>query len=85
MPAAAYFFGREMQFHREAGIPVWEVLRLATSKAADTMEMGDHIGRIEIGYEADLVILDADPLADIRAVDRYMAYSTMASFSYPKT
>jgi len=63
-------FGREMELHREAGIAVWEVLRMATSEAAVAMEMGDRIGRIEMGYEADLVILDADPLADIRAVDQ---------------
>jgi imidazolonepropionase-like amidohydrolase len=27
--------------------------------------MGQRIGRIKPGFEADLVILDADPLADI--------------------
>ena len=62
--------GREMELHREAGIPIWDVLRMATSEAADFMGMGDRIGRIKVGYEADLVILNADPLADVRAVDQ---------------
>lgn len=63
-------FGREMELHREAGIPAWDVLRMATSEAAEIMGMGDRIGRIKVGYEADLVILDADPLADVRSADR---------------
>ena len=58
---------REMELHREAGIPVWEVLRMATSGTADIMKMGDRIGRIKEGYEADLAILEADPVADVRA------------------
>jgi imidazolonepropionase-like amidohydrolase len=58
---------REMELHREAGIPVWDVLRMATSGTADIMKMGDRIGRIKEGYEADLAILEADPVADVRA------------------
>lgn len=66
-------YGREMELHREAGIATWDVLRMATSEAADIMGLGDRVGRIEEGYEADLVILDADPLVDVRAVDRVHA------------
>jgi imidazolonepropionase-like amidohydrolase len=60
-------FDRELALHREAGIPAWDVLRMATSEAAEILKMGDRVGRIEPGYEADLVILDADPVADVRA------------------
>ena len=59
------YYARELALHREAGIPAWDVLRMATSDAADIMQMGDRIGRLEPGYEADVAILDADPLADI--------------------
>ena len=58
---------REMELHREAGIPLWEVLRMVTSGTADIMKMGDRIGRIKEGYEADLAIFEADPVADVRA------------------
>jgi imidazolonepropionase-like amidohydrolase len=58
---------RELELHRAAGIPVWEVLRMVTSGTADIMKMGDRIGRIKEGYEADLAIFDADPVADVRA------------------
>lgn len=66
-------FGRELELHREAGIAVWDVLRMATSSAADIMEMDDRVGRIQKGYEADLVILEADPLANVRGVDQVHA------------
>jgi hypothetical protein len=61
------YYARELELHVEAGIPPWDVLRMATSETADIMGLGDRIGRIEKGYEADLAILDADPVADIRA------------------
>ena len=41
--------------------------------AADIMETGDRVDRIKEGCEADLVILDADPLAHVRAVERVHA------------
>ncbi len=66
-------YGRELELHREAGIPAWDVLRMATSEAADIMGIGDRVGRIKEGYEADLVILEVDPLTDIRAVHRVYA------------
>lgn len=66
-------FARELELHRDAGISAWDVLQMATSGAADIMRMGDRIGRIEAGYEADLVILDADPLVDVRAASQVHA------------
>ena len=60
-------FDRELALHREAGIPAWDVLRMATSGAADIMKIGDRVGRIQEGYEADLVILESDPVADVNA------------------
>jgi imidazolonepropionase-like amidohydrolase len=49
----------------QAGIPVWDVLRMATSGNAALMGLGDETGRIETGMEADLVFLRADPAADV--------------------
>jgi imidazolonepropionase-like amidohydrolase len=61
------FYARELELHAQAGIPTWDILRMATSDTADAMGLGDRIGRVKVGYEADLVILDADPLADVSA------------------
>lgn len=59
------YYARELGFHQKAGIPVWAILRMATSGTADLLGMGNRIGRIKKGYEADLVILEADPLVDV--------------------
>lgn len=61
------FFARELALHRSAGIAAWDVLRMATSQAADILGIGNRTGRIRTGYEADFVILDHDPLTDITA------------------
>ncbi len=47
-----------------------DALRSATSVAADSLGMGDRIGTIAPGFEADLVAIDGDPLEDITAVRR---------------
>jgi imidazolonepropionase-like amidohydrolase len=67
------FYARELALHVEAGIPIWAVLRMATSGAAQILGIGDRVGRLAPGYEADLTILDADPLADIAAASRVHA------------
>jgi imidazolonepropionase-like amidohydrolase len=59
---------REMELHHEAGIRIWDLLRMVTSSTADLLGMGDRIGRIQEGYEADLAIFDSDPSADVRAI-----------------
>ncbi len=48
------------------GFTPMEVIVAATRHGADLMQMGHETGQIKAGYCADLVILDGDPLADIR-------------------
>jgi imidazolonepropionase-like amidohydrolase/WD40 repeat protein len=55
----------EMEHLVEAGIPPLAVLRAATLGAAEALGAEAQLGSIEGGKLADLVILDADPLADI--------------------
>jgi imidazolonepropionase-like amidohydrolase len=45
-------------------------LRSATADAADLLGIGERAGTIAIGKDADLVLVDGDPLADIRATRR---------------
>jgi imidazolonepropionase-like amidohydrolase len=45
-----------------------EALEAAHATAAKLLRMADRIGTVEPGKLADLVVLDADPLADISAV-----------------
>lgn len=56
---------REMALLAEAGVPNARILAAATLQAADALGAADRIGRVAPGYEADLLVLDGDPLADI--------------------
>ncbi|MBS4075185.1 amidohydrolase family protein [Ameyamaea chiangmaiensis] len=60
---------RELRLYVQAGLTPLEALSLATSRAAALMKLDDR-GSIAVGRRADLVILGADPSADITAVDR---------------
>lgn len=50
----------------EAGMAPMEILKSATSNIAKTYKLDREIGTLEVGKRADLVILDADPLASAR-------------------
>jgi imidazolonepropionase-like amidohydrolase len=48
------------------GFTPMEVIVAATRHGADLMQMGHETGQIKAGYCADILVLDGDPLADIR-------------------
>ena len=56
---------REMKMMVDAGLTPLEVLRTATVNGARALGLEGQTGEIKQGMLADLVILDADPLADI--------------------
>jgi imidazolonepropionase-like amidohydrolase len=56
-----------------AGMPPMQALVAATSAAATACGVGDQVGTIQAGKRADIVILAASPLDDIRAVSRVLA------------
>ena len=57
----------------EAGLTPLEALRTATLNPARVLGLLGSLGTIEAGKLADLVLLDADPLADIRNTQRIRA------------
>jgi imidazolonepropionase-like amidohydrolase len=60
-------------FVTELGMTPAEAIERATVRPARFLRLGDSIGTVERGKIADLVILDADPLADIRNTRRISA------------
>jgi len=55
---------------RDAGVEPMSAMISAHSLAAEAMRLGNLIGSIAPGYEADIIALDGDPLKDITAVRR---------------
>ena len=52
------------------GFPPGDVLTMATTQAAAALGVDAITGRLEAGYEADLIVVDGDPSADIAALGR---------------
>ena len=59
---------REMELLVDAGLTPLDVLVAATRTGAELIGAVDRVGTLAPGKLADLLILDADPLADIRNV-----------------
>ncbi|PYK78269.1 MAG: amidohydrolase [Verrucomicrobia bacterium] len=55
---------------RDAGVDPMSAMISAQSLAAEAMRLGNLIGSIAPGYEADIIALEGDPLKDITAVRR---------------
>jgi imidazolonepropionase-like amidohydrolase len=55
---------------RDCGIDPMSAMTSAQSLAAEAMRMGNRIGSIASGYDADIIAVDGDPLKDITAVRR---------------
>lgn len=60
-------------FVDSVGMSPMEALASATRKPAEWLGLGDSVGTIKSGKVADLVLLDADPLADIENTRRIAA------------
>ena len=55
---------------RQGGQKSMDAILSATSLAAESLGLEKTIGKIAPGYEADVIAVDGDPLADIRALGR---------------
>ncbi|WP_260583981.1 amidohydrolase family protein [Sphingopyxis sp. PET50] len=59
-------FHYEMEAHALGGMKPPAILHAATAGAAEVIGRLQDMGTLETGKYADLVVFDADPLADIR-------------------
>ena len=66
-----YGFGisRELELHHEAGFHPLEVLRHATADGAQVIGMDDRLGRIRPGLIGDLLVINGNPLENLRVMN----------------
>ncbi len=65
-PTLGHSLHTEMEVYVLAGLTPLEVLGIATRRAAEALGVQDELGTLEPGKLADILLLDADPLEDIR-------------------
>ena len=61
---------RELQIYVELGMTPMEALVSATRRGAELLGMADRLGTLAPGKLADVIVVDGDPLADLRALHR---------------
>ena len=59
---------RELVYMTDSGMTPMQSIVASTSMAAKLLGMGDVLGAVAPGMLADLILVDGDPLADIRVV-----------------
>jgi len=59
---------RELELLREAGFHPLEVIRSATLNGAEALGLDDEIGSVEVGKKADLIIIDENPLQNLKVL-----------------
>jgi imidazolonepropionase-like amidohydrolase len=57
---------RELELHREAGFHPIDVIHNATGNNARILGMEDRLGRIRQGFLADLILVDGNPLKNLK-------------------
>jgi len=63
---AGFSLHEEFQYMNEAGLTPYQVLLTTTKNAAEMLGYEKRLGTIEAGKDADLVLLDKNPLGDIK-------------------
>ncbi len=59
---------RELELLVQAGFSPAEALQAATRNAAQALHREDRVGTVEVGKQADLLVVEGDPLVDIRVL-----------------
>lgn len=81
----------EFRLFQRAGLTPFEILQAATMKSAQAAGVADDLGSLEVGKLADIVLVEGDPLKEIRDADNVVltikngrAYTLNTLFSAPQ-
>ena len=64
---------REMNLMVQYGVPPMEVIATATRRNADYMKMGGELGTVTRGRLADVIVIDGNPLVNMRDLRNVVA------------
>jgi hypothetical protein len=76
-----FLYHRELELYVRSGIPAAEVLRMATIKSAEITGVSAEFGSIEVGKQADLILIEGNPVEDISDI-RNIAWTMKAGKLY---
>ncbi|HWN18992.1 MAG TPA: amidohydrolase family protein [Gemmatimonadales bacterium] len=74
-------FHQELELLESAGVSRGDVLRMATRNGAQALGIAGDVGTVEVGKRADLVVLEADPLAKL-ANTRRIRHVVLGGIAY---
>jgi imidazolonepropionase-like amidohydrolase len=63
-----FAYPRELELMREAGFHPLEVIKAATLNGAEALGLDDEIGTVQVGKLADFVIIEENPLENLKAL-----------------
>ena len=76
-----FLYHRELELFVKAGIPIHEVLKMATINAAEITGVAEAYGSIEVGKQADLILISGNPLERISDI-RNVLWTTQGGYMY---
>ena len=76
-----FLYHRELELFVKAGIPIHEVLKMATINAAEITGVAEAYGSIEVGKQADLILISGNPLERISDI-RNVLWTTKGGYMY---
>jgi len=59
---------RELELEQEAGFPVLKILQHATSNGAKILGRENDLGRVRVGWLADLIVVNGNPLENLKVL-----------------
>ena len=60
--------GDELELEQEAGFQPLKIIQHATSNNAQILGQQDRLGRVRVGYKADLIVVNGNPLENLKVL-----------------
>lgn len=79
-----FLYHRELELYHQSGIPTTEIFKMATLLSARIAGVEQRLGSIQTGKQADLILVNGNPLADISDIRKIDCVLKGGRLFYPK-